>query len=340
MADSALLSSDPYWIPHRIDLKRGRVEFLKLPPQAFSGASFLADYTPETAVDSATVSLDELVAMQPETGQLHFIFHTAFCRSTLLARTMNINGVSVGMSEPGIIASLANAGEAGTRFIKPCLMLLARARINADAAVQAVFVKPTNHANRLIPTLMHALPEAKAVLISNSLPDFVKAVNRKGLPGRRWARNLYLEVQSYAPLDLGIDSRENFLLSDLQVAGLAWLLQRRWFEANISGPSGARIRSLDSDRFNESRAESLRAIARFTGLNITRAQTESAASSPIFRTHAKLGGNYAAIRRKGDLQSASGVFDEEMDMVGKWIKQIELQAGLGEVWRKAILPEI
>lgn len=339
MTANASLSLDPNWIPHRIDVQSGEAQFLRLPTHAFSGARFLADYTPETALDSVTVSLDDLASMQPETGPLHFIFHTAFCRSTLLVRTMNIDGVVTGMSEPGIIASLASAGDAGTRFIEPCLKLLARAWKSSNGGVQTVFVKPTNHANRLIPALMQAVPDAKAVMLSNSLPAFLQSVNQKGLMGRRWARNLYIEVQSYAPLDLGIEPRENFLLSDLQVAGLAWLLQRRWFEANLSGPSGARFRSLDSDRFNEDRSGSLRAIARFTGLEITSAQVEGAANSQIFQSHAKLGGDYDAFKKMGDVKSSSAVFDEELDMVGKWIGQIALQAGLGEIWNRARLPE-
>ncbi len=339
MANKALLSSDPNWVPHRIDLKTGQAQFLHLPASAFSGAKFLADYTPETALDSATIPLDDLAAVQPETGPLHFIFHTAFCRSTLLVRTMNIDGVATGMSEPGIIASLANAGDAGARFIGPCLKLLARPRTSLGGVQQAVFVKPTNHANRLLPSLMQAVPEAKAVMLSNSLLAFLRSVNRKGLMGRRWARNLYLEVQSYAPLELGIDPRENFLLSDLQVAGLAWLLQRRWFEANLSGPSGVRMRSLESDRFNDDRAGSLRAIAQFSGLDITIAQIDSAANSAIFKSHAKLGGDYAATEQKGVEQSSSQVFDEEVGMVGEWIDQIASQAGLGAMWERAAISE-
>jgi len=336
MTSCALLATDPNWIPHCIDLQSGLVQFLRLPEKAFPGAAFLADYTSETALDSATISLDELAVMQPETGPLHFIFHTAFCRSTLLVRTMNIEGAVTGMSEPGIIASLANAGDAGTRFIEPCLKLLARPHKSPKGVVQAVFVKPTNHANRLLPTLMQAVPHAKAVMLSNSLPAFLQAVNRKGLIGRRWARNLYLEVQSYAPLDLGVDPRENFLLSDMQIAGLAWLLQRRWFELNMSGPSGARMRSLESDRFNDDRAGSLHAIANFAGLALTAAQADNAANSEIFATHAKLGGNYAAREQRAAEKSASRMFDEEVGMVGEWIDHIALQAGLGGVWQRTI----
>ncbi|MFZ1742948.1 MAG: hypothetical protein WAT93_08845 [Pontixanthobacter sp.] len=52
-------------------------------------------------------------------------------------------------------------------------------------AGQAVFVKPTNHARRLLPARMQAMPQAHGIMMSNSLPAFIKSVNRKGLMGRR-----------------------------------------------------------------------------------------------------------------------------------------------------------
>lgn len=340
MTTIAAIIEEPNWIPHRIDIQSGQAEFLQLPAGAFSGAKFLADYTAETALQTAIIPLENLAEIKAETGPVHFIFHTAFCRSTLLARVMNIDGVALGMSEPGIVVSLLNAGDAGMRFIQPCLNLLAASHNRTDGGTggpaKAVFVKPTNHANRLIPALMHAVPQAKAIMMSNSLPAFLGSVNRKGLLGRRWARNLYLEMQSYAPLDMGIDARENFLLSDMQVAGLAWLLQRLWFEANMASPAGKRMRSLDSDRFNDDRAGTIAALAQFTDLNISKEQIDFAATSEIFTKHAKLGGDYAAKQQADITNGASQIFDQEVAMVGEWIDQIAAQAGLGREWHRTI----
>ena len=90
-------------------------------------------------------------------------------------------------------------------------------------------VKPTNHANALIPAILTALPQARAVLMTNPLPSFLAAVIRKGMMGRRWGRLLHLEMQSYAGMELGMDGREQFAMTDLQAAALAWFLAQRWF---------------------------------------------------------------------------------------------------------------
>jgi hypothetical protein len=120
-------------------------------------------------------------------------------------RAVERPGISTGLSEPGIIASLAGAGPAGQAALAPVAALLAR----PWATGEAVFIKPTNHANMLAPALMRALPQARAVLMTNPLPSFLAAVVRKGMMGRRWGRQLYLEMMSYAGMDLGLDGQDS-----------------------------------------------------------------------------------------------------------------------------------
>ena len=180
MSDAKTLAADPHWLPHRIDPVAGTMEFLRVERAALADTGFLADRTGETRA----LPLAEVQRLSPATGPLHFIFHTAFCRSTLLVRALDIPGVSAGLSEPGIIASLVNAGQAGEPLIAPVTQLLARPWGEGEA----VFVKPTNHANRLVPALMNAAPQARAILMTNPLPSFLAAVIRKGMMGRRWGR--------------------------------------------------------------------------------------------------------------------------------------------------------
>ena len=153
--------------------------------------------------------------MQPDPGPLHFLFHTAFCRSTLLIRVLDAPGIAVGLNEPGIIAIMVNAGPQAATLHKPLLDLLSR----PHASGETVFVKPTNHANALMPALLTARPDARATLMTNALSAFLGSVARKGMMGRRWARQLFLEMQGYAGMDFGMDGRESFAMTDLQAAG-------------------------------------------------------------------------------------------------------------------------
>lgn len=318
MIDAATIEADARWLPHMLDLAGGRMLFVRVERAVLAEPGFLADVKPDAAGGSAWLPLDTVRAMRPVAGPLHFIFHTAFCRSTLLVRALNIEGVSAGLAEPGIIAQLAGAGPAARDLVKPVVDLLARPWGEGEA----VFVKPTNHANALIPALLAAAPQARAVLMTNPLETFLASVDRRALLGRRWGRQLYLEVMSYAGMDLGMDAREQFSMTDLQAAGLAWFLSQRMFASLAAGPESARLRVLDGDRFDRERAETLAAVLAFAAVKSDPAQVRGVAGGQLFQRHAKLGGAMAAPPAR------STAFAQEVEQVRQWIGMIAAQAGL------------
>lgn len=320
MTDIAKIERDPRWLPHALDLSGKRMQFVKVPRETLSQPPFLADFAPPTAQNEVWLSFAEVEAMEPETGPLHFIFHTAFCRSTLLVRALEIEGTSAGLAEPGIIARLAGAGEAARSLVKPVCDLLSRPWGEGEA----VFVKPTNHANTLIPALLAARPEASAVLMTNDLAPFLRSVARRGLMGRRWGRQLYLELMGYAGMDLGMDAREQFSMTDLQAASVGWFLSQRWFARLASGPEGQRLRVLDGDRFDADREKTLAAVFGLAGLSVSGATIAAVTAGPRFASHAKLGGSFADAEGEG----TSAIVAEEIEQMRQWTGMIAQQAGL------------
>lgn len=323
MTDTSSIAADPSWLPHRIDVPTRMVEFIRVERSELSAQGFLADRTAEGEA-RALVSWDDVAGMKPQAGQLHFIFHTAFCRSTLLVRALDAPGVSVGLNEPGIIASMVNAGEAARPLIAPLLAFLAR----PHAAGETVFVKPTNHANMLMPTLLQARGNARAVLMTNALPVFLRSVARKGLMGRRWGRQLFLEMQGYAGMDFGMDARENFAMSDLQAAGLAWFLAQRWFALHLGGQvqgvAGDRLRVLDGDRFDAERETTIASVLDFAGVDASTGLAAELATSEVFTQHSKLGGSF----EEKPAAEEDATLVEEIEQVEKWVGMIAGQAGL------------
>lgn len=319
MSDPATIAADPQWLPHTLDLAGGRMLFVRISREVFTQSGFLADIDPAKAEGSAWLPLADIKAMQVQAGPLHFIFHTAFCRSTLLARSMNIPGTSVGMAEPGILAQLARAGEAARDLVKPVCDLLSRPWPDC----KAVFVKPTNHANMLIPALLAARPDATAVLMTNPLGVFLKAVDKRAIMGRRWGRQLYLEVMSYAGMDLGMDGREQFSMTDLQAAGLAWFLSQRMFAMLVNGPDGDRLRVLDGDRFALDKADTVEAVLELAELDYDPVAIEAVVDGPIFARHAKLGGEFAEVA-----SAMPPALEQEIGQVQQWLDMIASQAGV------------
>ena len=322
MTDAATIAADPTWIPHRIDTSTRQVEFFHLGREMLGATGFIADRNPPPP-DRAMLSWDEVMAIQPATGRLHFIFHTAFCRSTLLVRAVNRPGVAAVLNEPFIIASMVNAGDAGAPLIKPLLGLLARPWQEGEA----VIVKPTNHSNMLMPTLLQQWPEARAVLMSNDLPAFLRSVARKGMRGRIWARKLFIELQTYAAMNFGLNELESFALTDMQCAGLAWFLNQRYFNAHlqghVTGVSSDRLRMLDGDRFNDAREATIAGLFEHFGISAPAGTAAELANSEVFESHSKLGGAY-----DGDHDNEDAVPAEEIAKVGEWVGMIAQQAGL------------
>lgn len=326
------LANDPFWLPHRYSRRSGHVELVKISQSRFGAAEFLADHTPDQSTHSAQLPISQFTAADVKAGNAHFIFHTAFCRSTLLARALNIPGISIGMSEPGILANLITSQDSANGIINAVCSWLARPQANS----QAVFIKQTNHANALIPALMAAQPDAKAILMSNSLISFLKSVNDRGLLGRQWARKLYLEVQGYAPLDLGMSAAEHFAMSDMQTAGLAWLLQRRWFLIIMKQLGEERFVTLDSDAFDHNRAATLQAALKLAGIEIDGAVAAEAANASLFKSHSKLGGDFATIEAERDDRASSAIWEQEADQVKQWVDIIAQQAGIAAILPRSI----
>ena len=311
---SADIQTDSNWIPHKVDLQRQTVQFVRVPAAQFAATGFLFEYEPSDPADQRSLTFDQVAQISVEPLPIHFIFHTAFCRSTLLSRALNIPGISMGMSEPGIIADLASGGTQAEPLIAPLLRLLARKR----EGVEAIFVKPTNHANRLIPTLLRAQPDAKAVLMTNSVSPFLQSVRKRGLMGHRWGRRLYLEMQSYAGVNLGMSPEEQFSMTDLQAAGLAWLLNQNYFTQLASSEFGSRLRTLDGDFFNDNRGETVEAVLAFCGVPLPKQKVKALSSQQAFAEHSKLGGSVG-------IESPDDTTVKEIGQVGHWTTLIAEQ---------------
>lgn len=323
-AQPAVIRADPNWLPHAFDPARASFTFVRIPRDRLAQPAFLSAVGEEDGYARAALPLDQLDASAaPAATPVCFIFHTAFCRSTLLVRALEQPGISAGLSEPGIIASLAGAGAAGQAALIPAARLLAR----PWGAGEAVFIKPTNHANRLAPALMQALPQARAVLMSNPLPSFLAAVVRKGMLGRRWGRLLYLELMSYAGMDLGMDPREQFAMTDLQAAGLAWFLNQR-FLAALGGMFGERVRVLDGNAFAADPAGTLARVYAFAGVTVPDAVVAGIARGPVFASDAKTGADFAVKAARDEAATRSAVTEDEIAKVAEWIGLIAQQAGV------------
>lgn len=322
MIDAGAIVADPAWLPHEIDATGQRVRFVRFGPGQLQGRAFLADIQQGEA--ELWVPIPEVVAMQPQIGPVHFIFHSGFCRSTLLLQALAIPGRATSLNEPGVLNSLASIELPDQQLADALVRLLARPHHGSAS----VIIKPSNYPNRLIPQLMRSVPHARAIIITNDLRSFLQAVVRKGMPGRQWGRQVCLTSRSYAAGSGGFDLATLAGLTDLQLAGLGWLYLQSWFADRLAASEGRRIKVIDSAFFNSNRAATISAASDHFGLEYDEETIAGIVDGAVFRSHSKLGVDYTERERMDRERSQSPVTEEEIGLVLGWIGEIARASGL------------
>ena len=109
--DAGAFIADPAWTPHRYDAAQDTLAFARLPRETQRALPFLDPryVKPELVSAPIPVSALQTFADALSTPPLHFIFHTAFCGSTLLTRALDAPGVSMGLKEPSVLVDIAAA---------------------------------------------------------------------------------------------------------------------------------------------------------------------------------------------------------------------------------------
>jgi hypothetical protein len=315
------------WLAHRYDAEADTYHLRHITREVQDSATFLTD--DYLGAESSPIVVPRRDAMQivPKDSSLHFIIHSAFCASTLLAKGFNIPGSSMGLKEPVLLNDIVGYRRRGAlppavaERLDHALHMLARP-IGID---RTVVIKPSNVFNALMPVTLAMRPTSNAVLLYAPLPVFLVSVARKGLWCRLWCRELLEGLLTDGLVDLGFEPSAYFRQSDLQVAAVGWLAQQHLFRqlANKYGPT--RIATLDSERLTEDPQTALMAAARHFGMAVTEIDV---ANHPAFSTHSKFGGSFRTKDRQAEHAAARAAYGDEIDTILKWAEQVADTAGI------------
>ena len=330
MVDSATLLADPEWFAHRFVESDDSFRFTRLLRAAHGEVPFLADaYLGEREIGGDVPA--EVCLKLPPDGPLHFLFHSAFCGSTMMVRALDRPGVAMGLSEPALFNDVVGFRRRGAdpravaRASDAAMRLLSR----PFGAGEAVVAKPSNIINPLAPLLMALRPAAKAVFLFAPLETFLISVARKGLHCRLWVRELLEGYMREGVLEgLGFVSEDYFRLSDLQVAAVGWLAQHRLFAQLAEKLGPQRLASLDADAMLADPGRALTAIARHYGLVMDGTMIAAIANGPAFAQHSKSGATYSPEARAADYAKVRDAHGEEIGMVMVWAEAVANGAGV------------
>jgi hypothetical protein len=325
------VATDPQWLPHTFGPDGSQLTSVFVPRAKHRELMFLTDdhylghyaKTVHPANDVARQIGD--VAAAP----LHFIFHTAFCCSTLMVKALDIPGRSVGLKEPEILINAANRiarsdDVANRERLGLVLRLLAR----PFGPGETVIVKPSNSANRIILPALEMLPQARAVLMHSDLPTLLRSVAKRGMWGRRWARKVFRNVSAWTSLRFGYGPDELFELTDLQVAGLAWLMQIHHF-GEVARRMGSRAIALEGAELIRDPGPVLGRVSALFGLDLDAPTLSAIANGPVFSRHSKFAQrDYGIDAREAEHDAAVAAHGEEIELVVKWVEAVAAHCGI------------
>jgi hypothetical protein len=319
--------ADAQFLAHRYDAERDQYHMRRLDRAQHDEATFITDEYLGVDADIIAVDRAQAAAAAPRDAPLHFIIHSAFCASTMLARGFNLPGLAMGLKEPVLLNDIVGyrrrgaAPAAVAERLDHSLRMLARP-FPGDAAV---VVKPSNVFNPLVPLTLTMRPSAKAILLYAPLRVFLVSVARKGLWCRLWCRELLEGLLVDGIVDLGFEPRDYFRQSDLQVAAVGWLAQQRLFHTVASQFGNERVATLDSESLTADPAATLSAACRHFGLQAAPDMIENHAA---FATHSKFGGRFATGDRAAEHRAAAEAYGDEIEKVFIWAEAVAKSANI------------
>lgn len=328
MLEVSKIVKDALWLAHRHDPVHDAVHFLRVPRERHRAATFLTD---EFLADSgAPLVVGRKAALQAMgvPGPVHYIFHSAYCCSTLLARAFDIEGISMGLKEPVILNDISGWRQRGAgraelaEVLDSALSLLAR----PFAPGEATILKPSNLINPFAAAMLAMRPQARALLLYAPLSLYLGSIAKKGMWGRLWVRELFVKLSRDGLLDYGFSPEEVMRQTDLQIAAIGWIAQHRHF-LGLAQRFPGRIRTLDSETLVARPVEVVEALAALYGLPLGREDAARIAAGDAFVRHSKGGDLFGQADRHAEQREAAIVHAEEIEKVTAWAEAVAASAG-------------
>jgi hypothetical protein len=321
------LIDDGRWLAHRYDESNDTVQFRFVPRERQRELTFLTGAEigdAPLAVHARTECLAEV--SKRELPLPRFIFHSAYCCSTLLARAFDLPGTSFGLKEPQILNDVVGLQLRGgdprqvAAAMDIALLLLARPLGAGETNV----LKPSNLLNPSIALITAMRPGVRGLLLHAPLDVFLASIARKEIEGRGWVRDLMWKLIQLGQAErFGFTPEELYRQTDLQVAALGWLTQQGMFAEAAQRHKG--YRTLDSETLVARPAESLAALKELFALHFDAAE---AASGPAFLTHSKDRSDYSAEQREAEHERGKSLHGREIGMVLEWAQAVAEHAGV------------
>ncbi|QHL90372.1 hypothetical protein GVO57_05390 [Sphingomonas changnyeongensis] len=327
---------DAGWLAHRYDPTRDAIHLTRVSRADHRASTFITDdYLPAERAVHAVDRRALVAAVQPVRRPVHFIFHSAFCCSTLIARLLDHDGVALALKEPVLINDLVGWRHRGAQpravaeMLDHGLTLLARGFDPAESVV----IKPANVMFGLYRAALAMRPEAQALFLHAPLPIYLSSILKKGMEGRLWVRTLIgIQRLDGLPARLGLDDHALLHMTDLQIAAAGWLAQHALFRDLLAEFGPGRVRTLDSEVFLDRPADAISALAGHFRLGLDSDRIAATLAGPAFNTDSKrTSEGFSRADRQITYDRAAEQHRDEYDKVLVWADAVARNAGIAQI---------
>jgi hypothetical protein len=276
------LFRSPDFYPLKMDFDNGMISFVPMSKATYKASSFLDGRTQPTNAERYDIPAADLLLavadLSPIPNRVHYIFHAAFCCSTLLARYLELIPPCLVLKEPLFLTQMAvvrpRAIEAHNngaldpaewaRLLDLCARLLGR----GYSPDEVVAIKVNDICNSLGELLLARDPASKAVFVTIGLKDFL-LVLLKSPDRRQWLRGRLLKAQKDAAIVPELAGFDPTHMTDAEGGAYLWALNEA-LRARLCSLGQARVLTLPGEEISDAPAGAVLAAAKHFGLPVSR----------------------------------------------------------------------
>jgi hypothetical protein len=317
-------AENPDWLFQGIHGQTMQYQFAHVSSRTYEDSSFLDHRMSPVPTETKGAAINVVNRLLQSDGRpANYIFHSAFCCSTLFSNCLQSVSNSLVLKEPKALGNLADAlahNQKSDRFnrqhwravLAPGLRLLEK----TYPGQRGVIIKPANSANNLMEDIL-ALRPSRTLFMYGGLKEFLLS-NLKGLDESRYMVPLFLArlypLTDYAKKSQIADVQS---LDHLQQCAVLWHAQLYHFSRLTAENDSVRYLAA-SDFLQEPESVVRRALEYFDLPWDTEQLSQLAESGPLSR-HSKSGDSFDSEARENENAAISAQHASELQDTLSWM---------------------
>jgi hypothetical protein len=245
---------------------------------------------------------------------------------------VDLPGSNISLKEPEVLMTLANYRRVGHKLLsnpsdeKEVYRLVMLVLFRPFAENETVVVKPTNSVNNIICPLLGTHSQSGALLLHSDLHSFLISILKKGERWRGFARHLFNIFLIDSPEAQLLQSKQLIGMIDLQIASVAWHLQREHFFDALEKLDSSSVKSLHCDCLLDDSEVILAELVQHLEMPQLEKNFQAMLANAPLQKNAKMPDQiFSASDRKNQYQITESQFSDSLATIINWATQLRFK---------------